>query len=89
MLRRLSTSTRSDRAVAFSLIRWNIFSIMRLWCPQFFSHRFSSFSCGKNHTQQGFSQDTHTLSPSTLRNISISPNTPPGCRCSRMVRSPR
>ena len=52
MLRRLSTSTRSYRDVAFSATSWNMFSTTCVWWAQAFSHRFVTWSAAMNHTRQ-------------------------------------
>ena len=88
MLRRLSTSTRSYRDVAFSATSWNMFSTTCVWWVQAFSHRFVTWSAAMNHTRQAVSATTVMLSPATFSNISISPNTPPLSSRSRMVRLP-
>ena len=61
---------------------------MRLWWAQAFSQRFVTWLAAMNHTRQGRWATTVILSPATFSNMSISPNTPPLSKCSRMVRPP-
>ena len=61
------------------------FCTRMLWCRQAFSQRFVTWLAAMNHTRQGRWATTVMLSPATFSNMSISPNTPPLSKCSRMV----